>query len=90
MLLFGSHQKFKGHFLYKLRVFFNEAIKNPSAGAWSSLMCMLALSSVLCCNIENVYLDEGNLVGKNNKWCNKTQEVRIQNKGYSSNFVDQF
>ena len=90
MLLFGIHQKFKGHFLNKLLVFFNEAVKNPSAGAWSSLMCMLALSSVLCCNIENVYLDEGNLVGKNNKWCNKTQEVRIQNKGYSSNFVDQF
>ena len=90
MLLFGIHQKFKGHFLNKLRVFFNEAVKSPSAGAWSSLMCMLALSSLLRCNIENVYPDEGNLVGKSTKWCNKTQEVGIQNKGYTSNFVDQF
>ena len=64
MLLFGIHQKFKGHFLNKLRVFFNEAIKNPSAGAWSSLMCMLALSSVFCCNIESVYPDERSLVEK--------------------------
>ena len=39
-------------------------LKNASAGAWSSLMRMLALSSVLCCNIESVYPDQESLVGK--------------------------
>ena len=48
----------------KVNCIINEAIKNASAGAWSSFICMFALSSVLCCNIESVYPDQDSLVGK--------------------------
>ena len=48
----------------KVSCIINEAIKNASAGAWLSFICMLALSSVLCCNIESVYPDQGSLIGE--------------------------
>ena len=48
----------------KVNSIINEAIKNASASAWSSFMCMLALSSLLCYNVQSVYPDQGGLAGK--------------------------
>ena len=42
----------------------NQDIKNALCGVYSLFIFMLALSSVLCCNIESVYPDQGSLVGK--------------------------
>ena len=51
---------------------------------------MLALSSVLCCNIESAYPDQNSLVWKILNGTVKPRYSELKNKGYTSNFVDQF
>ena len=67
----------KGNFII------NEAVKNESTGAWSLLVCMLRLSSVLCCNIDNtesVYPDQSSLVGKIQNGSKKTRNSEFKTR----------